>query len=250
MDQEGVKSLKLLHLNVWKGKLHYQLTDFLEEYSVDIACFQEVHDLPGSSEGVFATLDEMQAASGLDYKYMSATCEFNYMRRKARYGNATLSRYPIASSNTIFTRGSFATDFDIPPYDINIRNFQHIVLGESGLNIINHHGFYVHDSKAGNDETLRQMQILADYVAKLSGPIIICGDFNLEPTSPSVRLIEDQGFINLSTKHNLTSTYTELSILDVVCDYIFVNDQIQVRDFQKLNNLLSDHSALMLEFNL
>jgi endonuclease/exonuclease/phosphatase family metal-dependent hydrolase len=242
--------MKLLQLNVWKGKLEYQILDFLKEYDADILCMQEVHDLPGSSEGVFATLDEIHAASRLEHRFMSATHGFNYMNRTARYGNALLSQFPFANQATVFTRGSYVSDFDIPPNDINIRNFQHVTLQDSGLHVINHHGFYVHGSKAGNDETLRQMKMLADYVAKLSGPIIICGDFNLEPSSASIHLIEDQGLINLSAQHNLTSTYTELSALDFACDYIFVNNAVRVVSFKKLKALLSDHAALELEFTL
>jgi endonuclease/exonuclease/phosphatase family metal-dependent hydrolase len=242
--------MKLLQLNVWKGKLQYQILDFLKEYDADIVCLQEVHDLPGSSEGVFATLDEMQAASRLKHRFMSATHDFKYMNRTARYGNALLSRFPLVSKDTVFTHGSYVSDFDIPPNDINIRNFQHVTLQDSGLHIINHHGFYVHGSKAGNDETLRQMKMLADYIAKLSGPIIVCGDLNLEPSSASIHLIENQGLINLSAQHNLTSTYTEMSALDVVCDYIFVNNAVRVVSFKKLTALLSDHAALELEFAL
>ncbi len=48
----------------------------------------------------------------------------------------------------------------------------------------------------------------------------------------------------------LTRTYNQFSTVHEVCDYIFVNDRVNVQNFQMSEALISDHKALILDFNL
>jgi endonuclease/exonuclease/phosphatase family metal-dependent hydrolase len=244
--------MKIIQLNIWGGKLGQQIIDFLQAENPDFVCMQEVNDLKGrAGYKFFGTLDEIKTGAGFTDAFMAPTYSSRYMERELEYGNVILSKFPIVTTKTVFTRGEYQRNFDIVQDDGNIRNLQVATAEVDGklLNILNHHGHHVPDSKAGNDETLRQTQVIADTIDTIDGPIILCGDFNLAPGSQSIALINNK-LINLSTANNLQRTYNQFSIVNEVCDYIFVNDQIKVRHFEMSEALVSDHKALILEFDV
>jgi endonuclease/exonuclease/phosphatase family metal-dependent hydrolase len=251
MAAQRVRSVKLIQLNTWGGKLQFQILDFLKSERPDIVCMQEVHDLKGPSGAVFATLDEIKEAGGFEFGFMSPTRSFQYQQRKNSFGNATLSRLKILKAETVFTHGKFKDNFDLTKHDFNSRNFQHLILqsGKRRINVLNHHGYLVLGTKDGNHETARQMEVIADYISKLSGPLILAGDFNLTPRCDSIKVLNRQ-LLNLSAKYRIKSTFNQFNSNDVVCDYIFVNDFVKVRNFKVSDELVSDHKALILEFDI
>jgi endonuclease/exonuclease/phosphatase (EEP) superfamily protein YafD len=113
---------------------------------------------------------------------------------------------------------------------------------------LTHHGYHIPDHKNGDEETLRQMKQLGEYIDSLDGPIILTGDFNLAPHSESLEQINAR-LINLCTQHRLKTTRTHLTHKTEVCDYIFVNNKVSVKSFQASDEIVSDHKALILEFD-
>ncbi len=243
--------MKLVQLNIWGGKLQYQIPDFLNQQLPDIVCMQEVCDLKGLSGAMFAPLEEIKAACDFDHSFMAPTYSWKYMQRELDYGNAILSRHALENRRVIFTRGTYKKGFDITIDDYNIRNFQHTVVdcGGNKVHILNHHGHHLTTDKQGNGETQLQTNLIADYIDKLSGAIILAGDFNLAPNSPSLDVIKSR-LRDLCQEHSVSNTYSELSIHQVVCDYIFVNNQVKVDKFYVPKSLVSDHMPLVLEFSV
>lgn len=245
--------MKIIQLNIWQGKLGRQLIDFLKSEQPDFVCMQEVNDLEGrAGYKFFSTLNEIKDGGGFSDAFMSATYSSRYMERELDYGNAMLSRLPFASTKTVFTRGEYSKRFDIEKQDGNNRNLQIAMIDVGGkrLNLLNHHGYWIYGTKMGDDETLRQMHVIAGEIRKLEGPVIMCGDFNLSPDSESIKVINGE-LTNLSVKNGLKHTYTKLSPLkDAVSDYIFVNDQVQVKKFGTSDEPVSDHKALIMEFDV
>lgn len=244
--------MKIIQANVWHAKLGQQVIDFLKAEAADFACLQEVNDLDGrAGTKRFATLEEIKASASLPYSYMQPAYSFRFMERELHFGNAILSRHPIVSSETVFTHGEYKANFDIKHDDGNIRNLQHISVEASGqtLHILNHHGYHLHESKRGNEITMQSMQIIADVIDRLNGPVILCGDFNLVPESESIGVI-NRRLINLTNQYGIDNTLTELDGRNIACDYIFVNDQVHVKNFARSDALISDHYPLVLEFEL
>ena len=97
------------------------------------------------------------------------------------------------------------------------------------------------------------MQAIIDEVEKYSLPVIIAGDFNLLPDASSLSLL-NQRFRNLVLEFSITSTRPSfddgLDTGDIVCDYVFVNDQIHVSSLSVIDTAISDHYPLLLEFEL
>ena len=249
--------MKILQLNLWGGRLDYRLREFLETLDVDFACLQEVHHLEGRSGALFLTLNEIKQALGHTHDFNSPSYGFKYMHRTAQYGNAVTSKHPFLSTNTIFTAGSYKNDLDVEKDDLNIRNLQIITTNNKGqsFHILNHHGHFVRGTKEnpgakdGNDETMRQMKLVAEQIEQLSGPIILAGDFNLSPHSASLEIVNSK-LRNLSAEHGVKNTYTHISRIHEVCDYIFVNDKVRVQNFKVLEDFASDHKPLLLEFDV
>ena len=248
--------MKIVQLNIWQGKLGQPIMDLLNEEKPDFVCMQEVNDLQGSSGyKFFATLDEIKKEAGFDHAFMSPTYSSRYMERELEYGNVILSRLPFKSTKTLFTHGAYVRNFDVEQDgndNDNNRNLQiaSVETGGKTLNLLNHHGYWLYGTKAGNDETLRQMKIIADAARDREGPIIMCGDFNLAPDSESLGLVSKE-LRNLSVEYGLERTVQPLfSPVNEVIDYIFVNDRIRVKSFAKSDKLVSDHNALIMEFEV
>ncbi len=239
--------MKLLQLNAWGGKLGWQIIDLIKAEQPDIICLQEVNDIDGPRDYLFASFDDIAEAAGLGYRYMSPGDRSRNQKRWLAYGTAILSREPLLGAETIFTLGELNDDFDLAlEADKESRNLQHVQLA-SGLHIFNHHGLFVPEGKNGNTETDRQMSLVYDQIAAAKGPVIFCGDLNLTPETPAV-----QRFSNLLTNlsADLGSTYNWLSIHKVVCDYIMTSPEVRVQRFAMLDAVVSDHNPLILEFEL
>lgn len=244
--------MKLLQLNVWGARLEKQIADLLKTELPDIACLQEAVDIPGDSTGgFFLPIREMATIMQSKNQFISPVVSYSFMNRTASFGNAILSKYTFTETQTIFTNAQFMEGFDFENDDYNIRNLQHakLEIGGKALHILNHHGHHVPNHKNGNEDTLRQMKQIGEYIDKLEGAIILTGDFNLAPHSESLELLNDR-LANLSISYGLTTTRTNLTHKTEVCDYIFVSDAVQVKNFHASDEIVSDHKALVLEFDV
>ena len=251
MAAAGVPGLKLLQLNAWGGRLQPQIGDLLETEKPDIVCLQEAISFGGEESGLFITIENIQKSYDLPFIAFGPAFSFSYMKATARFGNCILSRYPITKAEVIFTHLEHKDDFMWGEDSANMRNFIHAVVDVDGqsCNILTHHGYHVPDHKNGNEETVKQTRIIADYISELTGPVILTGDFNLVPRSESIEQL-NAILHNLALEHKLATTRTHLTYKTEVCDYIFVNDEVKVKGFQALEKIVSDHQALTLNFSL
>jgi endonuclease/exonuclease/phosphatase family metal-dependent hydrolase len=250
MAPDEVPTVKVLQLNAWGGRLEQQVIDLMRHERPDIVCLQEIIDIAGKA-AFFPGITELQQVCGFAHAFHSPVFSFNFMQRTAHFGNAILSQLPFESTETIFTNLEYKPDFDFDTDDYNIRNLQHAVIdiGKTKLNILNHHGHHIHQHKNGDTQTLRQMQQIADYVGTLEGPVILCGDFNLAPQSESLGKINGL-LANLSLTYKLKTTRNQLTPKTEVCDYVFVNDSVRIHDFRVSPDIVSDHAALIAEFDV
>lgn len=243
--------MKLLQLNAWGGRLEPQIRDLLRSEQPDIVCLQEAISFGVSGSGLFITIESIQEELGLQHVAFSPVFSFSYMKGLAKFGNGVLSRLPIKRTETVFTYLEHKDNFMWGEDSSNVRNFVHAELNINGksCHVLTHHGFWVAEHKNGNDETKRQMQLLADYTKRLDGPVILTGDFNLVPESESVKILNRQ-LHNLTLEHKLATTRTSLTHKTEACDYIFVNDSVRTNQFAALDEIVSDHKALILEFDI
>jgi endonuclease/exonuclease/phosphatase family metal-dependent hydrolase len=249
--EKGVCFLKLIQLNTWSGRLERQISNFLKKQDADVLCLQEAISFDGNT-GMFTTIEDIQKLTGLSFSAIAPKFSFRYMDSEARFSNSILSRFPIQKSELVFTNSSHIEDFNFNDYDrVDARNFVHAVIKvkSSLVNVITHHGHHIPSHKNGDAETMRQMKQVGDYIDTLDGPVVLSGDFNLAPHSESLEQINKR-LINLPVKYKLRTTRTPLTHKTEVCDYIFVNDKIKVNNFYASDEVVSDHKALIFEFDL
>jgi endonuclease/exonuclease/phosphatase family metal-dependent hydrolase len=241
--------MKIFQLNIWGGKLGKQIVDLINKEDADIVCLQEVIEVPGSESFLVEDLDEIRKKTGYPHYHFNPQFGYKLMNRTAKSGLAILSKIPFMETDAIFTRLKYIDDFDILDTDYNIRSLQRVTVEKDGnrLHVLNHHGHHIPEHKNGDDETVRQCKMIVDYMKKLEGPIVLCGDFNLSPESESLEQI-NAVLINHAKERRILTTRTPLTHKTEVCDYIFTSPDIEVKDFQVLDDIASDHKALTIDF--
>jgi endonuclease/exonuclease/phosphatase (EEP) superfamily protein YafD len=245
-DRKARQMTRLITLNIWEGRLPVPLADLLSREQPDIACLQEVVRFadPGY-DWIRPGPGELAAWAGLPHTAMAPAYGQVYMHTRLELGNATLSRSPIPSQATIWTDGRYLADFDMTEHEFP-RNFQHTMTG--GVHIINHHGRRERDApKNGSGKDTATMEFIAGYASKLDGKVIVAGDFNLWPSSPSLDPLR-ACMRDLGDEAGIKNTRTWLKGRDEVSDYVFVSDTVGVSDFYASDIVASDHAALVLDF--
>lgn len=82
---------------------------------------------------------------------------------------------------------------------------------------------------------------------KVTGPLILCGDLNVNPTSATLRDLDSLNLKNLTVDFGLTTTLSSAHRLnrDLVSDYILVSPTLAVASFYMPEMMVSDHNALV-----
>jgi endonuclease/exonuclease/phosphatase family metal-dependent hydrolase len=243
--------MKLVQLNAWGGRLEPQIRDFLQDEKPDIVCLQEAISFGNDGSGLFITTEQIQQIANLPHEAFAPVFSFSYMKGLAKFGNGIFTNHPILKSDVVFTHMEHIEDFMWGEHSPNMRNFVHaeIEVGESTCHVLTHHGYWISHHKNGTEDTEEQIKILADYISKLEGPVILTGDFNLVPESKSMAILNKQ-LKNLPLKYKLPTTRTSLTFKTEVCDYIFINETVKLKKFSCADKVVSDHMALVLEFEI
>jgi len=246
--------MKILQTNIWQGRLAKSFIDLVKEVNPDIITLQEVCNCNDADFQTlaFSSFEDIKAELPNYHEVLAPTYSFSVMNHEVFFSNVILSKYPVVDSKVVFTNLEFKKDFDTKYDDYNIRNFVLATIDINGtkLNVITHHGHHVEGTKEGNEETLRQMILLRDYIKQLSGPVILTGDFNLSPKCESLEVLNAE-LKNLCILNNVQTTRNELSKKAIqVCDYIFTNDLVKVNSFEVEDMVVSDHQGLLLDFDI
>ncbi|MDB5478034.1 MAG: hypothetical protein JWM96_529 [Alphaproteobacteria bacterium] len=246
--------MKLIQLNAWGGPLAEAIGNLVKKERPDILHLQEVVSSPEGRSDFFDFLQIVQEDSGLENFFFSPTHDYNFCGMKVYFGNAILSRFPFTKTYDEFTNSGYIKDFrpgGDPQY--NNKLFQHGVAslphGRS-LNMLNYHGYNAKGTnKQGNELTEKHCQRLARYIDALEGPVILTGDFNLAPDSLSLKPLNEK-LLNLCIENKVETTRNQFARNMTTVDYIWVSDDITVNRFEVLPDLVSDHAALLLEFDV
>lgn len=248
--------MKLMQLNLWMGKLSRTFLPLIEAEQPDVLCLQEVFSAPEIKVG-FITPDNMfnslELVQGLGYQhtYFSPVFNTTYAGFRVGFGNAIVSKFPLSDTQTIFTNGALMSNVDFNNYAFNTRNMQvaHVQTDQGSLALINHHAHWEKDP-LGSPVSTARMQLVADIAKQQSGPTLVVGDFNVTPESPTMRVF-DGSFKDLTAEYAVPTTLSEVGKApDVACDHILVNSDITVKSFSVKDELVSDHKALVLEFEI
>jgi endonuclease/exonuclease/phosphatase family metal-dependent hydrolase len=248
--------MRLITFNTWQGRLSRNFLSFFEQHETDILCLQELnssHELIMDWPGAFCGRQEIQKVSGLENQYYSPTYSYKVMSVEVEFGNGMLSRYPINNERTVFTHGQFTKITQVDNALHNTRNAQIVTIASpwGDVTVVNTHGHWGTDPM-GSELAMQRLEKLAQALKDIQGPLIVAGDFNLDSKSDAIQSFKETlGLTDLTLEHGLTNTLNNLvTPYEVACDHIFINDSIEVVKLQLHTDLLSDHNALALDFDI
>ena len=244
--------MKILQLNVWTGRLKGALERFVRENEADVICMQEAvwsEDAPGVVNYAFDSVDKLMAAGHYKYDYRSANFAIKIGNNcLMKQGNVILSKTPIVEKETIFVGGTaYSESPDLEHGGDQVYNAQKITL-KNGLVIVNYHGFWSTDP-LGDERHVQCMHEVADLMRGEKRPVIMCGDLNVIAESPAMR--ELNFMHDLTAEFKIKQTLQNLKFVkDVACDHVLINGRINVKKYQTLDQLASDHKAVLTEFEI
>ncbi len=264
--------MHVMCLNGWGGKLHDALLPYLASAAPDILCLQEVIYSPASDKDWLTYRDGNQVLP----------------QRANFFRDVHDALPDHAATFCPAARGTLWDDDRQVPSQWGLASFVHTshpVIGQvqgfvhkdySPTGYGEHprsrsaHGFRVYDYEAKRAVSITHMHGLRDLNGKMDTPAraaqahrllemsqavsqpgdlrIICGDFNVEPDSETLRLLSSSGMVELVTARGFTGTrsshYTKPGKF---ADYMLISEEGAVKDFQVVHAPeVSDHRPLVL----
>lgn len=257
--------MKLLNLNISiKLDNNEKVINLVKEENADICTFQEtMNKKEDSCFPKYQSKNELEKIDNYPYhefaplfvakgvtKNGKITRDFG---GKAEQGNFLLSKYPMKEHKNEFYYNEYRYEYDATEFREKdwCRSIQNAIIDKNGkeIQIINVHGIWNKD-KVGDERTKEQSDFILSRIRE-DIPCIVVGDFNLLPESESIQMLNKKMHNLIEEYHIQTTRPTFDDGLDkgnVVCDYIFVNDKVTVKNFQVLEKDVSDHLPMILEF--
>jgi len=229
--------MKIVFLNVWGEEMRDGLADFLKDQTkdTDIFSLQEMTDeVKDRCKDIFLNYTEIS-----DYKYISDHDNFPqtlYIRNNIE----------VLSSGTLLYESA----------DSGLAIYAEIKVDGSRLYICNVHGTARPNNKLDSPGRLKQSKDIIEFFQNKNVPVIIGGDFNLEPDIESVKIFGRYGYRDLIKEFNIETTrnhfawdrYPDNKMY--YSDYIFLDKKVDLKSFSVIENEVSDHLPLLLEIKI
>ena len=209
-----------------------ELARVIEEQEPDVVALQEV-SRGWVIDGSFDMLVWLSRRLDMPYAWGPAA--------DSVWGNAILSRYPIASARTVPMPNNAQMQLkrSLTRARIDLGN------GES-LKVIAAHLHHV--AREGHLRVAQVEAILREWDEE--GRSVVLGDFNALPGDPEMGLLSDAGLVDAfltSSPDGMEGTDRPLGFTSTSrdptkrIDYIWVSQDLKLRDFALTNSIASDH---------
>lgn len=260
--------MKLLSLNIQSAANGKKFYKYIKEKSktVDVFCFQEVYD---SSRSAVVGLGE-QTDVYRQLKVLLKGHDGVNFPVSDKLGNYFKLDFPVTLGLVIFYKkglrvkqsfgkfvaGSLKASVDFRNgKESNAVQVAKIISKNEEFWVLNFHGASRPGDKLDTPKRIEQSEILLDVLKKLSGPKILCGDFNLMPQTRSIKMLEQSGLVNLIKTYKIKNTRNSVSWKrynnrQSYADFTFVSKDIKVTNFKVPYNLVSDHLPMVLDFEI
>jgi endonuclease/exonuclease/phosphatase family metal-dependent hydrolase len=241
--------MKIISLNTWSGIVYEPFKAFFQQYKdVDVFCLQEIYSNAHGKEEPHPTLD-MKLDIYEQIQEWLADTHVGYFRpaHSDYYGQAIFVKKEIV----VEEEGSIWIYENREPKKRggHSRNLHYIrvSLNDKPIVVINLHGLWNGMGKTDTEDRISQSQKIHNFIESRSEEKIVVGDFNLNPDTESLAIVEE-GMRNLIKEYGITTTRTSFYDKDSkFADYALVSSGIEVIDFKVLPEEVSDHAALYLE---
>lgn len=268
------KTVRLICLNGWGGRLHDALVDYVKEADPDVLCLQEVIRTPSAARDWLTYRDDgaelpQRANFHDDLRralpgHVAMFCPASRgglwdgtVRHDSLWGLATFVRgsIPVIGQRQGFVHGDFSADgygaHPRPRTGHAVRLFD--PEAHHAVTVAHMHG--LRDPRGKHDTPARRVQArkMAGLVRAVARPrerLVVCGDFNVLPGSATFEVLGGLGLTDLVTTRGFTDTRTShYAKPGRYADYMLVNDAVKVEAFDVVREPeVSDHRPLVLEF--
>lgn len=253
--------MKVVSLNIWAGRVFDPLMDFVSEQArdTDVFCFQEVFDTPTSIKIV----DE-HYRTNLFYELRERLPKHTgYFASAAEgYGFVGPVDFPLFWGLAMFLReGLNHSDVgEVYVYGKSNtrtggantpRNLQYVTISQDGVEytVAHFHGLWNGQGKGDTPKRLVQSRRVRELLDRTNGKKVLCGDFNLLPTTRSLAILED-GLVNLIRTHGITTTRSSFyEKPEKFADYTLVSPDVEVEGFEVPQIEVSDHFHMILKYS-
>lgn len=265
--------MKLVCLNGWGGKLFAELRDYLSAERPDVLCLQEVVHSPGTDKDwlTYRDGDHVLAQRANLFRevaealpdHVAAFCAAAQgslwdgdAEVPSQWGLATFvhEAFPVIAQAQGFVHKGFSADgYGAHPRSRTahaVRVWDHA--RRQAVSITHMHGLRDLAGKADTPERaaqVRRLLQLSDQVSEPGDIRVICGDFNVEAESDTLRFLRDRGFHELVTGMGFAGTRTShYRKPGRFADYMLINRPEAARRFEVIYAPeVSDHCPLVLE---
>ncbi len=254
--------VKILQLNIWKGKLFDNFLPYLKTTHFDILHFQEVAG-PGVSFSGEDNYRQLQETLGIEYIGLRAK-EFDTTFPGGYEGSATFfhSTFSLVEEKVLYLNSQFDQPVD-NDYLTSIQNssnpfFENVprIALATKLEKLGKVCWFVQSQFAWSPtpkdtpKKIPYAKVLEDFISQLKDPFVLTGDFNVESGTKVVKGFEKYGQ-NLNTKYNVTNTLNgrvhrakHLFPPGLAVDFIMPKKGMKVKEFAVLDKDYSDHLGL------
>lgn len=265
--------MKIMCLNGWGGKLQDQLLPYLSKEAPDVLCLQEVIHSPATDKLWLEYRDGDHVLAQRSNFFLEVSHALpdhigffcpaaqgvlwdGGQSVPSQWGLATFvhKSLPVTGQVQGFVHKDFAPDgYGEHPRSRSahgVRVYDYI--RKRMVSITHMHGLRDLNGKMDTPERNAQAHKLLELCSQLSksgDEVIICGDFNVEPESETLRVLKAAGFSELVTGRGFGGTRTShYKKPGKFADYMLVNDACPVTRFQVVSEPeVSDHCPLILE---
>lgn len=245
--------MKLIVLNIWGGKVFEPLVNFFKKHArdTDIFCLQEVFNNPppikskvqhDKKQDIYKDLEKILVGfSGYMAPSQEGEESLCLFVKKDFTINKIADRYVYRWKNAM--EGN-----DPSTYGINVQ-YAKFSKGVKDYTICNLHGHWTPNFKGDNPARFEQFKNIKKLLDGFDGAKILCGDFNVASDAKSMKILETS-MKNLVKEYKITTTRSHLYTKEhKLSDYILVSPEIRVKKFEVIQDVVSDHLPLMLEFD-
>lgn len=265
--------MEIMSLNGWGGTLHDRLVPYVHDANPDILCLQEVVHSPATNKDWLTYRDGdhilpqranlfRDIASVLP-DHMAIFCPAaqgvlwdGVTQIPSQWGLATFVRksLPIVAQAQGFVHKTYSPhEYGEHPRSRNAHAIRIYDYDQNRPVCVAHmHG--LRDLRGKMDtparaEQARKFRLLATRMTEDQDAFIVCGDFNVEPDSETLKILSEAGLTELVTTRTTGGTRTShYKKAGRYADYMLVNEHVDVLDFEVVREPeVSDHCPLILK---
>lgn len=227
--------MKIIFLNVWHSRRFKEVVEFIKETkdTTDVFCFQEAFE---------TTLD-------LGKELLPNFRVYTASKTLSKEEDFSLATF-IKETNEVLHVEAIMQDSLTEGMGLSTTVKQR----EAVYNICNVHGVSRPGNKLDTQQRITQSKTFIDYYNNSPHFTVIGGDFNLEKETESIKMFRINGYADLIHQNDIKTTRNRLAwekypnSKQYFSDYVFVNHGAKPKEFQVIDNEISDHLPIVVEF--